>query len=94
MTLIHAWLSSIALQAGDSTMEGLACTYMGSNMASLMGSETVILANASPRTLSARWTFSIVHSSNCCRVPRTFVRYWDMRSSLAPYSFCICPTMS
>ena len=42
MTLVHSWLSSIALQVGDCAMEGLACTCMDNNMASLMGSEMAI----------------------------------------------------
>ncbi|RVW44261.1 hypothetical protein CK203_099618 [Vitis vinifera] len=47
ITLVHSWLSywlsSIALQAGASVMKGLVCTYMGNNMASLMGNEILSL---------------------------------------------------
>ena len=75
-------------------MEGLVCTYMGNNMASLMGSKAAIPAKASARTLSTWGTFSIVHSPNRCRVSLTFVRYRVMRSSLAPYSSYTCLTTS
>ena len=91
MTSVHcwpsSWLSSMALQVDAYVMEGSVCTCMGNKMASLMGREAVILARASARTLSARGIFSMVHSSNCCRVSLTFVRYRAMRSSLARIPF-------
>ena len=72
-------------------MKGLTYTCMGSNMAYFIGSEAAIPARASTSIFSARGTFSIVHSPNYFRVSRTFVRYWDMCSSLALYSFYTCP---
>ena len=75
-------------------MEGLVYTYMGNNMASLMGSEAAIPTRASTHILSARGIFSMVHSPNRCRVSLTFVRYDVMCSSLALYSSCTCLTTS
>ena len=72
MTSVHSlpssWLSSIVLQVDAFVMEGSVYTYIGNNMASLMGREAAILARASTRTLSARGIFSMVHSPNRCRV--------------------------
>ena len=94
MTSVHSWpsswLSSIVLQVDVSMMEGSVCTYIGNNMASLMGREVAILAKASTRTLSTRGIFSMVYSLNHCKVSLTFVRYRAIRSSLAPYSSCTC----
>ena len=75
-------------------MERVVWTYMGSNIDSFKGSEVVIPAKASAYTLVAQKIFSIAHSSNCCKESHTFIRYWDMCSSLASYSFGKCPTMS
>ena len=47
-----AWLASMVLQVEASVMEGLVCTFMGNNMASLMGKETTIPAKASARPFS------------------------------------------
>ena len=98
MTSIHSWPSSwffsIVLQVDASVMEGSVCTYMGNNMAYLMGREVVIPTRASTRTLSVCEIFSMVHSPNHCRVSLTLVRYCAMRSSLAPYSSCTCLTTS
>lgn len=75
-------------------MEGVVWTYMGSNIDSFKGSEVVIPAKASADMLPALKIFSIAHSSNCCKESHTFIKYWDMRSSLTSYSFGICPMMS
>ena len=98
MTSVHSWpsswLSSIVLQVDAFVMEGSVYTYIGNNMASLMGRKTAILSRASARTLSPRGIFSMVHSPNRCRVSLTFVRCRAMRSSLAPYSSYTCLTTS
>ena len=94
MTVVHYWLSLIVLQMGDFAMEGAVWTYMGSNMNSLMGSEVAILAKALACMLVVRGILSTTHSSNRFKESCTFIKYLDMRSSLASYSFCICPTMS
>ena len=56
-------------------MEGVVWTCMGSNMASLMGSEATIPAKASACMLSDRGIFSIAHSSSCFKKSLTFIRY-------------------
>ena len=89
-----AWLASMVLQVEASATEGLACTCIGNNMASLMGRETVMPTKASVRPFSIRFSFSIVHSVNRCRVSLTLARYRVMCASLASYSFWTCLTTS
>ena len=84
----------MVLQVEVSAMEGLVCTCIGNNMASLMGREAAMPARASTRPFSILLIFSIVHSVNRCKVSLTFVRYRVMRASLASYSFWTCLTMS
>ena len=94
MTVVHYWLSLIVLQMGDFAMEGVVWTYMGSSMNSLLRSEVAIPAKASTCMLVVQGILSTTHSSNRFKESCTFIKYLDMRSSLAPYSFCICLTMS
>ena len=71
MSSVHswpsAWFASMVLQVEASAMEGLACTCIGNNMASLMGREAAMPARASARPFSVRVIFSIVHSVNRVR---------------------------
>ena len=91
MSLVHSWLSawftSMVLQVEVSATEGLTCTYIGNNIASLMGREAAMPAKASAHPFSVRLIFSIVHSGNRCKMSLTLVRYHVMRASLASYSF-------
>lgn len=64
MAIVNSWFSSIVLQMGDFAMEGAVWTYMGSNMDSLMESETTIPSKASTYMLTIQGIFSITHSSN------------------------------
>ncbi|KAL6329199.1 hypothetical protein AAG906_014808 [Vitis piasezkii] len=73
ITLVHSWLSSIALQADALVMEGLVCTYMDNNMTSLMGSEILSLEtdSASARSNSNRmvsYSASLFDSGNPSRM--------------------------
>ncbi|KAL6321307.1 hypothetical protein AAG906_016341 [Vitis piasezkii] len=61
----------MVLQVEVSATEGLACTCIGNNMASLMGREAAMPARASARPFSVRLIFSIVHSVNRCKVSLT-----------------------
>ena len=88
------WLASMVLQVEVSATEGLVCTCIGSNMASLIGREAAMLAKAPARPFSVCLIFSIVYSVNRCRVSLTLVRYRAMRASLASYSFWTCLTTS
>ena len=91
MSSVHSWPStwfaSMVLQMEVSATEGLAYTCIGNNMASLMGREAAMHAKASARPFSVRFTFSIVHSVNRCKVSLTLARYHAMRAFLASYSF-------
>ena len=62
-----AWFASMVLQVEAFATEGLVCTCIGNNTASLMGREAAMPARASARPFSVRVIFSIVHSVNRVR---------------------------
>ena len=88
------WFASMVLQVEAFATEGLVCTCIGNNTASLIGREAAMPARASARPFSVRLIFLIVHSVNYCRVSLTLVRYLVMRSFLASYTFWTCLTTS
>ena len=54
---LSAWFASMVLQVEASAMEGLVCTWIGNNMASLMGRQAAMPARASTRPFSIRLIF-------------------------------------